>query len=1075
MDNQDHRRNHSSGHDNHGVHVCHKCGWPFPNPHPSAKHRRAHKKICGTIEGYKLVQSEGSTHSTMSEDEHQSDEDHKTPSPRILERSSNEKGSGAIGDRSGRSEDEVFADAVAEFPDSGSRKVIEESPEDVKKLATFLASVANNDTRTTLSYEDDAITATISPPSSSADSSHMQNTEIQGSSSSGSAQDSRHHVVSVSIDFTERSLSGYRTEESMYESSDDKGGSTFDSNPIQLETETDLLQKNHEKIAGEVVPETDAKGNEETQNRKNNSNDDFIENDIKENEKINLDRQLLDVEVSPINNAGEVSEVSKLGKPEDKTSDPDAGAIQLKEQVEDKLDSDISLNRLSPEVESVELMNSSIHTSQIKEDAVPEVASGCSGSFIETSHGEERGSEEFHMFSVSGDIPEVENAEAMIQGFKDLNGGRLSQLVNVDSLEISNEVKEPVLKDNASVSKGTEVSVSDMHVLEDKLEQTGEDNELVVDKFPDETEDVMPPVKVTVNASQRREEFDDHAYAPESEVGKSYTVRCPEEQLPVGKSSSQTSSSEHASKVLTDINPVTAPMDAEVGQIIDTFDVDDAGDDEKSRVEKCDIAENERCRRIKEECCMENLIANSEEGEVESYCASETKTGEDDPILGSMDGNHLLKTTMPKSADGLLEKYITSENVTNASGRNLSEAESIHLSSTSNNQEDVKELESNGNERVLVEDAANANAGAQSDNVGNNYKLPKSSDSFGDVELLQKPSDNIDKIDVLQKPPDKIEDVHILHKSSEEHVTQETQLSPLGISSSIQNYETVGDNPARDFVGAASENQSEPFPDDGENKFSTQQLGASVTDLSVDSGSQTDSLEGHWGSVSVLSTQSDMPTVVDTEPMASNGSKASAEAERTDLKKTKPFLEGQQQSDKSDIFEPPSFMTLVEPRDGDKAAASEIQTVQNMQQPNAASLQAGWFPSLTHVVNESQGRKKNEERIAKVTNWSTGKQHTPLKSLLGEANAETKSKLPNTKENLPPVVQNDEASTKDHGSSPTPNLILGTQMNVAESIKKDAGKEWNSPARYPADIKREKRKVKGRPYWAQFVCCSSVN
>ncbi|EEF41771.1 hypothetical protein RCOM_1554430, partial [Ricinus communis] len=145
-------------HDNHGVHVCHKCGWPFPNPHPSAKHRRAHKKICGTIEGYKLVQSEGSTHSTMSEDEHQSDEDHKTPSPQILERSSNEKGSGAIGDRSGISEDEVFADAVAEFPDSGSRKVIEESPEDVKKLATFLASVANNDTRTTLSYEDDAIT-----------------------------------------------------------------------------------------------------------------------------------------------------------------------------------------------------------------------------------------------------------------------------------------------------------------------------------------------------------------------------------------------------------------------------------------------------------------------------------------------------------------------------------------------------------------------------------------------------------------------------------------------------------------------------------------------------------------------------------------------------------------------------------------------------------------------------------------------------------------------------------------------------------------------------------------------------
>jgi len=49
--------------------VCHKCGWPFPNPHPSAKHRRAHKKICGTIEGYKEEQTNFNG----------SDDDYKTP------------------------------------------------------------------------------------------------------------------------------------------------------------------------------------------------------------------------------------------------------------------------------------------------------------------------------------------------------------------------------------------------------------------------------------------------------------------------------------------------------------------------------------------------------------------------------------------------------------------------------------------------------------------------------------------------------------------------------------------------------------------------------------------------------------------------------------------------------------------------------------------------------------------------------------------------------------------------------------------------------------------------------------
>uniref|UniRef100_A0A199U9B1 C2H2-type domain-containing protein n=1 Tax=Manihot esculenta TaxID=3983 RepID=A0A199U9B1_MANES len=78
MDNQDHRRRHTPGHDSHGVHVCHKCGWPFPKPYPSAKHRRAHKKICGTIKGYKLVDSESPAHLTVSDDEHLSDEDRKT-------------------------------------------------------------------------------------------------------------------------------------------------------------------------------------------------------------------------------------------------------------------------------------------------------------------------------------------------------------------------------------------------------------------------------------------------------------------------------------------------------------------------------------------------------------------------------------------------------------------------------------------------------------------------------------------------------------------------------------------------------------------------------------------------------------------------------------------------------------------------------------------------------------------------------------------------------------------------------------------------------------------------------------
>lgn len=52
-------------------HIFHRCGWPFQKSHPSSKHRRAHKKICGTIEGYpKLIDSEA-----VSDDEHYSDEE----------------------------------------------------------------------------------------------------------------------------------------------------------------------------------------------------------------------------------------------------------------------------------------------------------------------------------------------------------------------------------------------------------------------------------------------------------------------------------------------------------------------------------------------------------------------------------------------------------------------------------------------------------------------------------------------------------------------------------------------------------------------------------------------------------------------------------------------------------------------------------------------------------------------------------------------------------------------------------------------------------------------------------------
>ncbi|XP_075523747.1 uncharacterized protein LOC142556249 [Primulina tabacum] len=210
--------------------------------------------------------------------------------------------------------------------------------------------------------------------------------------------------------------------------------------------------------------------------------------------------------------------------------------------------------------------------------------------------------------------------------------------------------------------------------------------------------------------------------------------------------------------------------------------------------------------------------------------------------------------------------------------------------------------------------------------------------------------------------------------------------------------------------------------------------------------SAADSLEGKWGSISA----------VETNPQSSPRPETNMQnSERRNIKV---------HQSKSDDFEPPSFMTLVQPGKAPESVAaptaSEIEPVQHNQQQKSESLQAGWFPSLTNVVNDSQGRKKNEEIIAKVTNWNVNKEHRgQLKNLLNEA------KSPNTKQ------QKDETSQKDNGATGTTmsSVVEPEEPKLEIPYKED----WNSPARYPTVIKKEKKK--GKPYWVPFVCCSSVN
>ncbi|KAI9382550.1 hypothetical protein POPTR_014G146200v4 [Populus trichocarpa] len=1005
-----------------------------------------------------------------------------------------------------------------------------------------------------------------------------------------------------------RSLTDCRGEESDFEHSHDNGSSAWDSIPIKLETQTDASQENKKSGTVEDLPETDAKGNEETK----------------------LDGQLLDVVVSTDDNAEDASESQKM---EDVTSQPVPAAevLQLKEGgYTDDLASGMSLNDLSPEVNLAEPAHSSISTAQIEGDT-QEIDSAVYVNSAVSYDNKGEGNGNMHVLIVPNDLTLVADAENMVKGFKDLEGGKLPQLMNMDSFEVSNNVKDSDLKNNPQgfnsrpLTEDTEVSASNMHVLNDNLEPKDGTSQHIVE-LPDEAEADMP---------QRSEVGVTDVVTGDLE--KSISVHSPEEDVPRDhcETSSLTSSIEHATKATSDTNTVVVPMDAEVRQT-NLIGMDDTGNDEKDKIESSEVGENDKNKRNTKESFAENRIPTSkhasisseqadqrnsvlgdvkaaglEEGKIERCNASEIVT-EGDSVSGLGEENLLREPkSTPESAVNV-ESCFTSENDINVCEGRLPQLASIPSEQADQRNSVLGDVKAAGLEEGKIERCNASEIVTEGDSVSglgeeNLLREPKSTpESAVNVEscftsendinvcegrlpqLASIPSEQADQrnsvlgdvkaagleegkiercnaseivtegdsvsglgeenpsrgpkttpesavnvescfisendINVCEgklpqhehtdiggvldpqesrKEPESngmanqlVEragevsaaaesysggDAEVLWKSSEDKMVREPLVSRSEPSSSLQNSSPVADNQAKDFLGVASGNTPESLPDEGDNNLVTQQVVASATDFSVDSISQTDSLEGHWGSVSVLSTQSDIPAILDAEPLPSNGSQALSEAEKATLKKPIAASETEH-ADKSDIFDPPSFMTLVEPRDvvNQKAAASEIQTTGNPQQPKAASVQAGWFPSITNVLSESQGRKKNEEIIAKVTNWSTGEQHpslrspqhTPLKSLLGEASMETKSKALNAKE-IP--VEKDGFAAKDNGALPkTVSSILAPQEPVGEPAMVEE-KAWSSPARYPADIKREKRKVRGRPYWAQFVCCSSVN
>lgn len=73
-----------------------------------------------------------------------------------------EKPSGGIGEKSNRSGDELFSDAVTEFSDCGFSPGIEERPKDATVAATDVRKSSEKDRTVFYSFKDNAITGTFS-------------------------------------------------------------------------------------------------------------------------------------------------------------------------------------------------------------------------------------------------------------------------------------------------------------------------------------------------------------------------------------------------------------------------------------------------------------------------------------------------------------------------------------------------------------------------------------------------------------------------------------------------------------------------------------------------------------------------------------------------------------------------------------------------------------------------------------------------------------------------------------------------------------------------------------------------
>jgi hypothetical protein len=704
------------------------------------------------------------------------------------------------------------------------------------------------------------------------DSSQMGNPEVPESTTNqlGSTPQSSSTISSMTS-----SISDCITEESVVCSHDRKGPPS-DSNAIKPESPTDALQENEKTNASEdvtkwslayVAQETDTKGTGET----------------------NLDRNVTDSMVSPSRFAGESFEtVSKLEETVGKAPDPVPAdiAVESEEEHDDGSSSKMSQNDLAPEVDSSDHVSASIGNSQVKVDAPQEVNHASSGFLIDGGNIKEEGNDNIDVLSVPGDSANQVNAsidasQAMggaAEGIPYANSGNIiegcnrkeegNENVNILSVLDDTSIIDPPenivedLKENKGVmlqeyaildscakiadkedgaedsaseensstfqsrqlSEGTERPSSD--ILEDSGEREGGRSKAVVNEVLVEEETDASPIKVTTDEIGASVEV----VAPD--IDENHIVRTHEEQEinNIPNNEIQVNFPENTTKLSSD---------AGINQATNLLGVDDAGNREKAWTEGFDAIgdnngigatekdytkiskSNSKSAGILSESLVDptlDLPQGDEAGVHEKGKIEKCDIGGIESREGPKEDELSMKSKLTsESTSNFHESQTVADDIVDGSVKKLPDHECLHLDEVSyssivgnNSFSDagIKEDEFSGNDRVEVESLG----------------VSAANESYhgGDVNSLQ--------------------------KTLEDQMIKESHVSPLETEPSVQSSDAVEDNHAREFGGGASVITSESL--EGDSNFVKQQSAASAVDVSVDSFSQTDSLEGNWGSVS---------------------------------------------------------------------------------------------------------------------------------------------------------------------------------------------------------------------------------